>query len=93
MGACSAPNSFDKTVPNSEELNTRTRARASIPAGSTVPGPRERIPGEDYRPLRPPPLAGAFGGSGGASASESLKSSVLDFSLTSAVRFVVRGSP
>src|SRR5208283_583768 len=49
-------------------------------------------PGEDYRPLRPRPFAGAFG-SGGASASESLKSIVLDCSLTSAVRVVVRTSP
>ena len=45
--------------------------------------------------LRPRPFVPAcvFGGSGGASASESLKSIVFDSSLTSAVRVVVRTSP
>ncbi len=60
---------------------------------SRVDASARLMSGEVYRPLRPPALPFAASGSGGASASESLKSIVFAFASTVAVRVVLRGSP
>ena len=70
----------------------REHAASVLGAGAVRMVLRVRAFGCGQDPLRPRRVVAAFG-SGGASASEILNGIVLDCSLTSAIRVVVRESP